>query len=101
LALFFLVGGLMNLFATELVRSNYVSWGYPSWFHYVTAIMELSAAFLLVRKSTCIVGSVLGGFIMFAAAITVFRSGDTSHAMLPLIVLSLIVANAWFILRES
>ncbi|MBO9112722.1 MULTISPECIES: DoxX family protein [Rhizobium/Agrobacterium group] len=101
LALFFIVGGSINFLATDQIRSDYVHWGYPIWFHYVTAILEFCVAFLLARRETRLLGSVLGAFVMFAAAATVLRSGDPIHALLPLIVLSLVAVNAWFNLRES
>lgn len=52
LAAFFLFGAYGNTFLSEENAAAYAAWGYPGWFHYVTAALELTAALLLLRAIT-------------------------------------------------
>ena len=88
LAAFFVVGGLMNIFASPDIVADYESWGYPGWFHYVTGALELTAAALLILPGTRLAGGILASFVMAAAAGTVLANGEFSHALAPLAVLS-------------
>lgn len=88
LAAFFVLGSIGNIFAPVTVIEDYQRWGYPSWFRYVTGLLELSAALMLMTSYRSH-GAFLGGAIMAAAAGTVVAHGEFSHAFPPLIVLSL------------
>lgn len=98
LAAFFLIGAVANFNASEQVRSDYANWGYPDWFHYVTAALEFLTAVLLARGKTRLAGSALGAAVMLAAAMTLFMHGGYSHALVPLVVLTLVAINGWFAL---
>lgn len=89
LAAFFLVGGLMNIFASEAILSDYRRWGFPDWFHYFTGVLELCAAALLVRAPTRLAGLGLLMVIMTGAAVTTLRHGEFTHSLAPLLVLAL------------
>ena len=52
LAAFFVVGSLSNNFAPGSIYEEYLRWGYPPWFHFVTGALELTTAVLLARAST-------------------------------------------------
>lgn len=86
LAAFFVFGGLGNTFASETIVADYQRWGYPDWFHYLTALFELSAAALLIVRPRHLYGAFLGGAVMLAAAGTVIAHGEYSHAIPPLVV---------------
>lgn len=88
LAAFFVLGAIGNIFASATIIEDYQRWGYPSWFRYVTGVLELSTA-LMLMTSYRLYGAFLGGAIMAAAAGTVVAHGEFSHAFAPLIVLSL------------
>jgi hypothetical protein len=60
LAAFFVVGSLSNIFAPPSIYEEYLRWGYPRWFHFVTGSLELTTAVLLVRAQTRLWGSALG-----------------------------------------
>jgi hypothetical protein len=42
LAAFFVVGSLSNIFAPGSIYEEYLRWGYPRWFHFVTGSLEPS-----------------------------------------------------------
>lgn len=100
LAAFFVLGGTLNIFATEEVVQDYQHWGYPGRFHYVTGLMEWSAAVMLVRRSTRLAGSALAAAVMLAAAGTVLLNGEYAHAVAPLVVLALVGLNGWLTWRR-
>jgi len=87
LAAFFVVGGIGNIFASDAIRADYLRWGYPTWFHYVTGILELAAAGLIAWRPTRLFGAGLASLVMIGAAGTVLKNGEVSHAIAPLIVL--------------
>jgi trimethylamine:corrinoid methyltransferase-like protein len=69
LAAFFVVGSLTNIFAPGSIYEEYLRWGYPHWFHFVTGSLELTTAVLLVRARTRLWGAALGhGNLVYHAA---------------------------------
>jgi hypothetical protein len=52
LAAFFVVGSLSNIFAPGSIYEEYLRWGYPHWFHFVTGSLELTTAVLLAQART-------------------------------------------------
>jgi len=78
LAAFFLFGAWGNTFLSPENQAAYAAWGYPSWFHYITALLELAAALLLLMRSiTRPLGAGLGAMVMAAAALSHWL--DTAH----------------------
>lgn len=90
LAVFFVVGAIGNGLAPANVRAEYARWGYPDWFHHITAALELLVAFLLVFVSTQLAGCALGAAVMLAAIVTLLRHKEYKHALLPTVVLLLL-----------
>ncbi len=84
LAAFFVVGSLSNIFAPPSIYEEYLRWGYPRWFHFVTGSLELTTAVLLVRAQTRLWGSALGCTVMLAALATVTLHGEYGHGVAPL-----------------
>lgn len=70
-AAFFIVGTVINLKIPEPVRKEYARWGYRDWFHYVTAVVELTVAVLLLFPASRPFGAALGAAVMAAAAGTI------------------------------
>lgn len=98
LAAFFVVGSLSNILAPGSIYEEYLRWGYPHWFHFVTGSLELTTAVLLAQARTRLWGSALGCAIMLAALATVTLHGEYGHGVAPLIVaiLSIVVGRlAW------
>lgn len=86
LAAFFFLGSLSNIFAPESIYEEYLKWGYPRWFHFLTGSLELTAAILIFRARSRLLGLALGCTVMFAAIATVMIHGEYRHAVLPLVV---------------
>ena len=91
LAAFFLIGAVGNILAPPNVIADYARWGYPGWFHYLTGVLELSVAVLLVRRKTRRAGALLGGLVMTAAAVTLILHAEVTHAIAPTTVLLLLI----------
>jgi hypothetical protein len=91
LAAFFVVGSLSNLFTPGSIYEEYLKWGYPYWFHFVTGALELTTAVLLARAKTRLWGSTLGCTVMLAALATVTLHGEYAHGVAPLIVAALLI----------
>ncbi|MGB0748542.1 MAG: DoxX family protein [Magnetospiraceae bacterium] len=95
LAAFFVLGGTLNIFASEDLVADYRAWGYPGWFHYVTGLLEWTSAFLIALPATRLLGSALAAGTMAAAAGTVLLNGEYAHAISPLVVFTLVCLNGW------
>ena len=100
LAAFFVVGSLSNIFALGSIYEEYLRWGYPSWFHYVTGTLELTAAVLLFRAPSRLLGSALGCTVMFAALATVIIHGEYGHAAPPLVAVTWSLVVGWISWRK-
>src|ERR1700676_4575335 len=85
LAAFFVAGSLSNLFAPRSIYEEYLKWGYPHWFHFVTGSLELTTAVLLARAASRLVGTGPGCTVMCAAPGTVIIHSEYGHAVAPLI----------------
>lgn len=98
LAAFFVVGAIGNWIAPANVRAEYARWGYPDWFHYVTAVLELLVAALLLFASTRFWGIGLGAAIMLAAIATLLIHKEYRHALLPTTVLLFLTLQVYLAL---
>jgi hypothetical protein len=95
LAAFFVVGSLSNLIAPGPVYAEYLKWGYPHWFHFVTGSLELTAALLLLRAPSRLSGAALGFAVMIAALVTVLVHGEYAHAVPPCVAAAWSVVVGW------
>ena len=100
LAAFFVVGSLINIFAPGSTYEEYLRWGYPHWFHFVTGSLELTAAVLLARAPTRLWGAALGCTVMLAALATVTLHGEYGHGMPPLVAATLSIVVGWIAWRK-
>ena len=100
LAAFFVVGSLSNIIAPRSIIEEYLKWGYPHWFHFVTGSLELMTAVLLARARTRLWGSALGCTVMLAALATVTLHGEYGHGVAPLVVATLSIVVGWIAWRK-
>lgn len=100
LAAFFLVGAYGNTFVSPEIAADYARWGYPDWFHYVTAVIELTTAILLAWRPLRLLGALLGCAVMSSAAATVLLHAEYSHAIPPAVVLALSAVLVVLAMRE-
>jgi uncharacterized membrane protein len=93
LAAFFVAGSLSNIIAPGSIYQEYLKWGFPRWFHFVTGSLEFTTAVLLFRTPSRLLGPALGCAVMLAAVATVIIHGEYGHAVPPLVAatLSLVV----------
>ena len=101
LAAFFVVGSLTNIFAPGSIYGEYLRWGYPRWFHFVTGSLELITAILLFRSPTRLLGAALGCTVMLAALATVIIHGEYGHAVPPLVAATLSLVVGWISWRKQ
>lgn len=101
LAAFFVIGGTLNIFASDAILADYERWGYPDWFHYVTGGLEWLTAVLIASPAARQFGNLLGCGVMASAAATVLLHGETGHAIPPLTVFALVALNGWITKRAT
>ena len=92
LVAFFAVGAGINLIAPKAIRDDYTRWGYPAWFHYATAALELTVAVLIAFAASRPFGAALGAAVMASAAGTTMFHGEYTRAIAPSVVLVLTLA---------
>src|ERR1700723_4629037 len=95
LAAFFVAGSLSTFLAPRSIYEEYLRWGYPHWFHFVTGSLELMAAVLLAQAQTRLWGAALGCTVMLAALATVTLHGEYGHGMPPLVAATLSIVVGW------
>ncbi|SFU24102.1 DoxX family protein [Paraburkholderia aspalathi] len=101
LAAFFVVGSLSNIVAPRSIFEEYLKWGYPHWFHFVTGSLELMTAVLLARAQTRLAGAMLGCAVMLAALATVIFHGEYGHGVAPLILATFSIVVGWIAWRDQ
>lgn len=87
----FLVGSIVNATALKTIRDEFVRYGFPSWWCWVTALLEFTTAILLVLRPTFAIGAALGSCIMIAAIFAVVRARDFRHTLAPAVFLLLLM----------
>ncbi len=99
LAAFFVVGSISNILAPGSIYEEYLKWGYPGWFHFVTGALELTTAVLLARERTRLFGAALGFAVMLAALATVTLHGEYAHGVAPIVAAALTLVVGWITWR--
>ena len=69
----FLLGGLVNLSGSRVVRAAYRAWDYPGNFYRVVGTIELTVALFLALPETRIWGVIAGGFIAFFSVVALLK----------------------------
>ncbi len=90
----FMIGAVVNTSARKPIREEFVRYGFPWWWCWVTALLEFTTAVLLLLRTTFTLGVVLGVCIMVAAIIAILRARDYRHIPPPAIFLLLLVIAA-------
>lgn len=96
----YLVGGVVNASAARPIRQKFVRYGFPWWWCWVTAALEILTALLLVLRPTFTIGVILGACIMLAALIAIVRARDFRHIPPPAVFL-LLLSTAAFVQFSS
>jgi hypothetical protein len=91
----FLLGAAINASSSKAVREEFVRYGFPSWWCWITAILEFLTAVLLILRPTFAIGVALGACIMVAAIIAVVRARDFRHIPPPAVFLLLLIIAAF------
>lgn len=91
LAFAFLGAGGSKLAGGAPHAENFVRWGFPLWFMYVTGAIEVVAALLLLVPRTATLGAGLYVGTMVGAVLTHLKAGETGHIVGPLVLLGLAV----------
>ena len=94
LSAFFALGSWLNASDPKSIAA-YRVWGYPDWFHFVTAAMELVTAVLLVMAATRLYGASIGCIVMAGAISTLLIHDEFSHALLPMAIFALLAVVGW------
>lgn len=95
LAAFFLIGTVTNVILPGTFRQDYARWGYPDWFHWVTAVLELAVVILLVFPAVRLFGAALGVAVMIAAVGTLLIYREYKHAIAPIVIMVLAAVCGW------
>lgn len=103
LAIGFALGTWGNLFVSAKAAASYERWGYPSWFHYLTAACELLAAILLLIPRTRLYGAAIGVVVMGTAVVSIVAAGEAEHAIPAgcVLLVALIVIWVTFLARRE
>jgi len=81
LALAFIAAGIGNAAGGAAIQARFRRWGYPVWWNFVTAALELFDAVLIVFPQTRIFGLALGAVVMIAATGTVLWRREYKHVL--------------------
>ena len=91
----FLGAGGSKLAGVQMHVENFARWGYPPWFQYVTGLVEVTAALLIVFPATRFYGAALLVCTMLGALATHLMAGEGSMLGAPAILLGLSAVVAW------
>jgi len=79
LALAFTGAGIGNAAGGAAIQAQFQRWGYPAWWNFVTAALELFDAVLIILPETRLFGLALGAVVMIAATATVIWRREYKH----------------------
>jgi len=95
IALVMLMAGVSKLRGAEEQVKGFAAMGYPTWFLYVTGVIEVVGAILLFIPKTAVFGVLLLGATMVGAVISLLKMGDVGHAPIPFVFLVVIGIIGW------
>lgn len=87
----FLIGAIVNARGQPKIRASFVRLGFPFWWCWITAALELLTAVLLVTAGTRYIGIALGTCIMLAAIAAIVRIRNYREMPPPLVFLLLLL----------
>ncbi|MBI1930713.1 DoxX family protein [Candidatus Poribacteria bacterium] len=95
LALVFLGSGGSKLAGVRMHIENFARWGYPNWFMYVTGLVEVAGAALVLVPATRFYGAALLVCTMLGAIVTHLKAGELAMLPPPFVLLVLAGLVAW------
>jgi hypothetical protein len=93
LAVAFIGAGIANAAGGAAIQAQFQRWGYPAWWNFVTAALEVFDAALIVFPETRIFGLALGAVVMIAATGTVIWRREYKHLLACLVFVALVGIN--------
>lgn len=87
----FFIGGAVNASGVKSIRDDFRRYGFPSWWCWITAALEIATACLLLLPATFPIGVALGACIMIAAIASVARAKSFRHIPPPMVFLLLLI----------
>ena len=75
------IGAIVNAVGPPPLPAQYVRWGYPENFRFVTAALEATALMLMLSPGTRTLGLLLAALVMIAAVATLLRAKELPHAI--------------------
>jgi hypothetical protein len=93
LAVAFMSAGIGNAAGGAAIQAQFQRWGYPAWWNFVTAALEVFDAALIVFPETRIFGLALGAVVMIAATGTVIWRREFKHLLPCLVFVALVGIN--------
>jgi hypothetical protein len=91
LSLAFIGAALGNALGGTAIQADFKRWGYPAWWNFVTATIELFGAILIFVTETRIWGLALLGLVMISALATLVWRREYKHLAPGLILTALII----------
>ena len=79
LAFAFTGAGIFNAMGGAVVQAQFLRWGYPAWWNFITAALETLSAALIVLPETRIWGLALGAMVLVAAIATLTWRREYEH----------------------
>ena len=95
LGVMFIIAGGAKLVGEHSQVEHFAQWGYPTWFLYVTGLIEVAGGICLFIPKTQFYGIVVLSLTMVGAALTHLRAHEMSAFPVPLLILGLLVTLAW------
>ncbi|NTJ62929.1 hypothetical protein G6M50_15370 [Agrobacterium rhizogenes] len=87
----FLAGAIVNATGHQKIRAGFVRLGFPFWWCWVTAALELLTAVLLVIAGIRYIGVALGACIMLTAIVAIVRVRNYRELPPPMLFLLLLI----------
>ena len=79
LAIAFVGAGSFNAVGGATVQAQFLRWGYPAWWNFVTAVFDGLGGALIFFPKTRILGLALGAMVLIAAIATVIWRREYKH----------------------
>jgi uncharacterized membrane protein YphA (DoxX/SURF4 family) len=91
LALAFLAAGFAKVSSAPMMVAQFTAFGYPLWFMYVTGVIELASAILVVVPRFAAVGAGLIVCVMIGAVVSLLSHGQAAMVGAPVVLFILAV----------